>query len=101
MPRPPKIAVEKKLQIVLSVLRGELTVAEAARRNQVSETSVAKWREQFVVAVALASRPARPAVRPRGGPARRQVDDLHAALGEAHVERRWRRGGAVSRRSLR
>ena len=97
MPRPPKIAVEKKLQIVLSVLRGELTVAEAARRNQVSETSVAKWREQFVVA----GRAGLEASATRGPSAReaelgRQVDDLHAALGEAHVELRVLRRGGVA-----
>jgi transposase len=40
----------EKQRIVLSVLRGECTVAEAARRNKCSETSIAKWRDQFVQA---------------------------------------------------
>jgi transposase len=31
---------EDKIRIVLSVLAGEMTVAEAARRNKVSETSI-------------------------------------------------------------
>jgi hypothetical protein len=35
-------SVEEKQRIVLSVLRGECTVAEAGRRNKCSETSVAK-----------------------------------------------------------
>jgi transposase-like protein len=39
---------QEKQRIVLWVLRGECTVAEPARRNRCSETSIAKWREQFV-----------------------------------------------------
>jgi transposase len=46
--RPPKFAVEHKQQIVLSVLR-ETSVKEASRRSGVSETSIAKWRDQFLV----------------------------------------------------
>ena len=48
MARPPKHPVDVKLKIVLSVLQGESTQAEAARRHGVSETSIGKWREQFV-----------------------------------------------------
>ena len=48
MARPPMFKVQEKQGIVLSVLRGECTVAEAARRNKCSETSIAKWRDQFV-----------------------------------------------------
>jgi hypothetical protein len=48
MARPPKFDAKKKQQIVLAVLRGELSVAEAARRHGFSETSVAKWRDQFI-----------------------------------------------------
>jgi transposase len=48
--RPPKHPVDVKLKIVLSVLQGESTQAEAARRHGVSETSIGKWREQFLTA---------------------------------------------------
>ncbi len=37
MGRPPVIPVERKTRIVLSVLAGEVTIAEAARREKVSE----------------------------------------------------------------
>lgn len=37
MARPPVMPVEDRLRIVLSVLRGETTAAEAARWHQVSE----------------------------------------------------------------
>jgi transposase len=43
--RPFKSA-EEKLQIVLSVLRGELTQVEIARR--LSQTTIANWQRQFL-----------------------------------------------------
>lgn len=48
MARPPKFSSEEKLRIVLSVLRGESRIKETARRERVSETSIAKWRDLFV-----------------------------------------------------
>ena len=50
MSRPPVFPAEDKTRIVLSILAGEMTVAEAARRNKVSETSVGKWKKQFLEA---------------------------------------------------
>ena len=48
MSRPPIKPVEDKLRIVLAVLRGEVSMKEAARRERVSETSIAAWRDQFL-----------------------------------------------------
>jgi transposase len=48
MPRSPAIPVEDKVRIVLSVLAGERTMAEAARRARVSEQSVSTWKRQFI-----------------------------------------------------
>lgn len=42
--------VEDKARIVLSVLAGETTVAEAARKAKVSEQSVGNWKRQFLEA---------------------------------------------------
>jgi transposase len=39
----PPVAAERRVRVVLSVLVGELTVAEAARREKVSEQSVGDW----------------------------------------------------------
>ncbi len=50
MARPPKHPVDVKLKIVLSVLAGESTQAQAARRHGVSETSIGKCKEQFLAA---------------------------------------------------
>src|SRR3954451_22369291 len=48
MARPPAFPAEEKVRIVLSILAGEVTVAEAARRAEVSEQSVGNWKRQFL-----------------------------------------------------
>ena len=50
MGRPPMIPAEKKLRIVLSVLAGEMTIAEAARREKISEQSIGRWKAEFLEA---------------------------------------------------
>jgi transposase-like protein len=50
MGRPPQIPVEKKTRIVLSVLAGEVSIAEAARREQVSEQAIGRWKANFLEA---------------------------------------------------
>ena len=95
MTRPPLISAEKKTLIVVSIVRGEVTMAEAARREGVSETTVAKWRDRF-----LAGGQAALAAGGRGGSSREtrltaEVEELTSALGEAHMELRlWRKKGA-------
>lgn len=93
MSRPPQFPVEEKIRIVLSVLAGEVTIAEAARRHRTSQTSVAKWRDQFLESgkaglTAGASKRA----SSREEMLREQIEDLKTALGEAHVELRvWKK----------
>jgi len=94
--RAPKHPVDVKLKIVLSVFRGESTQAEAARRHGVSETSIGKWKEQFLLAGRQGLEHGDRAGKPTGSKARliEEVDDLTRALGEAHVElRALKRGG--------
>lgn len=93
MSRPPVFPAEDKIRIVLSVLAGEVTIAEAARRNKVSETSVGKWKQQFLEA-GRAGLAAGGSVRPssREEIVAAEVEELKTALGEAHVELRvWRK----------
>ena len=96
MGRPQKHSVDFKLRVVLGVLRGELSSAEAARRHGVSETSIGKWKDAFIRAGREGLAP-KTAGQGSGEEARLagQVDELTRALGEAHVELRLlRRDGA-------
>lgn len=91
MARPPVLPAEEKTRIVLSILAGELTVAEAARRAKVSEQSVGTWKRQFLEA-------GKTGLTGRAGPSTREqqleaeVADPTQALGEAAVELRvWKK----------
>ena len=43
----PLDPAERKTRIALSVLAGEMTIAEAARREKVSEQSIGRWKADF------------------------------------------------------
>ena len=95
MGRPLKWTPEQKLPLVLSVLRGEGSVAEIGRRHRVSDVTLAKWRDAFLAggAAALANG------RSRGESSREaesELEEIKSALGEAHAELRvWRKKGAI------
>jgi len=99
MSRPPVFPVEDKIRIVLSVLAGEVTVAEAARRNKVSETSISKWKLTFLESGKqglAAGGSSRSSSREEALAA--EIEELKTALGEAHVEIRvWKKSARSPR----
>ncbi|GAA1841520.1 hypothetical protein GCM10009796_00140 [Microbacterium koreense] len=85
---------------MLSIVAGEKTIAEAARRARVSEHSIDRWKADL-----LEARSTGPAAGKSGPPRREQqleaeADELTRALGEAAVEIRvWnnrRRPGTLT-----
>ena len=100
MVKPQLKSPENKARVVVSILRGEVTIAEAARREGVSQTTIAKWRDRF-----LDGGQAAVTAGGRVGSSREQrleaeIEELTSALGEAHMELRlWRKGGALYRAS--
>jgi transposase len=100
--RRTKIPAEDKTRIVLSVLAGEMTCAEAARRCGVSSVTVTKWKHQFLEAGAerLKEVPGGWAGQ-NGSPEQRRLrmenEQLKLALAEATVQLRiWQRGAALA-----
>ena len=92
MSRPPTIPVEKKLRIVLSVLAGELSVAEAARREKVSEQAIGNWKRQFLEAGKAGIQAGKSKPSSREQQLEEEVADLTTALGEAAIEIRvWKK----------
>lgn len=92
MGRPPVIPVETKTRVVLAVLSGEVSVAEAARKEKVSEQSIHRWRTEFVEAGKSALAAGKTGPSTREAQLEAEVDDLTRALGEAAVELRvWRK----------
>jgi transposase len=49
-PGAARLSVEEKTRVVLAVLGGEMTLAEAARRHSVTPQAVAQWRDRFLEA---------------------------------------------------
>ena len=94
---------DEKLNVVMSVLRGEFTQSEIARRMELSQTTISKWLKLFTEAGMEGLRRGDnrgSAVSKREEELEAQVDELTSALGEAYVELRvWRKGGALYPRS--
>ena len=97
MGRPLKWTPEQKLPLVLSVLRGEGSVAEVGRRHQVSDVTLAKWRDAFLAGGAAAlDNGSRHGQSSREAELESELEEIKAALGEAHEELRvWRKKGAI------
>lgn len=101
MGRKPFRSVDEKLTAVLTVLRGEMTQVEVARRMSLSQTTIAKWQKQFLEGgkEALANgdrKPMKGSASAREAEMQAHIDELTTALGEAYVELSvWRKGGAL------
>jgi transposase len=93
------VSVETRIQIVLSVLSGKLTIAEAARRHGVSAETINRWRNHFVEAGKASMEDRMPGGRGGGRGnfverrQRAEIEQLKLALAEATVQLRiWQRG---------
>lgn len=86
MGRPLVFSPETKIRIVLSVLAGEVSVAEAVRKEKVSEQSIGWWKAEFLEAGKTALAAGRPGLSIREARLEAQVEDLTLTLGEAAVE---------------
>lgn len=103
MGRKPFRTPDEKLAIVLSVLKGETTQSDVARRLGMSQTTIAKWQRQFLDAgregLARGDN-AQTETSKREAELDARVDELTSALGEAYAELRvWRKKGALYPRS--
>ncbi|WP_423918593.1 helix-turn-helix domain-containing protein [Candidatus Poriferisodalis sp.] len=93
MTRPSNRSPEQKLQVVMSVLRGELSAAEAGRKAGVSEQSVHNWKRALLDSGREGLAQGRKRRTSREVELEAENEELKAALGEAHVELRvWRKG---------
>ena len=94
MGRPSAIPTEEKVRLVLSVISGEMTLAQAARHGKVSEQSMSRWKQQFLSGAkdGLAEGGRSGINDPRERELLSEIEELKAALGEAHVQLRvWRK----------
>lgn len=66
-PGAARLSVEEKTRVVLAVLAGEVTLAEAARRQGVSAQAVGQWRDRFLEAGKASLENRLPGGRGQGG----------------------------------
>lgn len=93
MARPSKKSPEEKLRVVLSVLRGEASAPEAARRAGVSENTVHNWKRIFVESGRDGLAQGQRRKSSREAELEAENEQLKTALGEATVELRvWKKG---------
>ena len=92
-----ELSVEERVRLVLSVLGGEASLAEAARRHGTSAQTVGRWRDRFVDAGKAGLESAMPG--PGNGVTsterrlRAENEQLKLALAEATVQLRvWQKG---------
>jgi len=81
--RPSVFSVEDKVRLVLAVISGEMSMAEAARRGKASEQSISTWKRQFLEggkAGLVEGGKSAPNARERQ--LLEEVEELKAALGE-------------------
>jgi transposase len=95
--RQSKVPVDERLRVALTVICGELTVSEAARRHGVTNQTVANWRNRFVEAGKAGLENMLPGPSSNGTSSERRLrsenDELKLALAEATVQLRiWQKG---------
>ena len=92
------VPVEQRVTMVMSLLSGEVALAEAARRHGVAPETLNRWRNRFVEAGRSAMGDGMPGANGRGGSVterrqRAEIEQLKLALAEATVQLRiWQRG---------
>ncbi|MEU3347143.1 helix-turn-helix domain-containing protein [Streptomyces sp. NPDC006700] len=91
MPRPPAISANEKLELVLRVLSGELSLAQASRQAKVSQQSVANWRNKFIDGGREALEGVLSKTARRERELQAEIAELKTALGEAYIQLRVRR----------
>ena len=74
---------KRRVALVLSLLRGETTVAEAARKHGITVAEIEQWRERFLLGAENALRP-----RPKDEEALREeeIKRLQRKIGELTMD---------------
>src|SRR5206468_2927860 len=91
---PSVFSVEDNYRLVLAVISGEMSVAEAARRGKASEQSISNPKRLFLENGKRGmGKNGKPGPNARERQLLEEIEELKAALGEAHVELRvWKPG---------
>ena len=91
MARPAVLPPDKKAELVLRVLAGDLSVSQAAREAGVTEQAIGNWKRQFIVSGSQGLGGCDRQSLERERELRSQITELKTALGEVYLQLRARR----------
>jgi len=91
MPKPSRWTVEKRYEIVMEVIKGKEPIAAIARKYQVSDAVIHKWRERFYEGgkASLNFENGTTASRSREDGLQQQIEELEKVIGQQAVEIRF------------
>jgi len=91
MPKPSRWTVEKRYEIVMEVIKGKEPITHIARKHQVSDAIIHKWREKFYEAgkVGLNFENGTGVPRRREQALEQQIEELEKVIGQQAVEIRF------------
>ncbi len=84
-------SAEKKVQIVLELLKEEQTVGQLAAKYQITAKSIQNWKKQFLDNAAIAMEPAKVVTEYKAQLSAKdeEIEELHKALGKSTIEKDW------------
>ena len=96
--RPRPVSQEVQLSVVLVLLAGEITMAEAVRRHGVAQGTAGNWRDRFIAVGKEGPVPESPGTPGAGTSTERRLraenEQLKLALAEATIQVRILRNAA-------
>jgi len=87
-------SAEKKVQIVLELLKEEQTVSQLASKYQITAKSIQNWKKQFLENAAIAMEPAKAVSEYKSQLVEKdqEIGELQKALGKATIKAEWAEG---------
>ncbi|MFE7271141.1 transposase [Streptomyces sp. NPDC057623] len=91
MARPPALPTDKKVEIVLDILSGRTTAAQAARSVGVSGQAISNWKNKFIAAGSDGLETGTDQHARREQQLLEEISELKSALGDSYLQLRTMR----------
>ena len=95
--RPPALPADQKVALILSVLSGELSAAQAARNAGVSDQAISTWKRRFVEAGRTGLERGTDQRSSRESQLLDEIAELKRALGDSYMQLRTIRSAMLTR----
>ncbi|MEU2856445.1 helix-turn-helix domain-containing protein [Streptomyces syringium] len=86
MARPPAMPADKKVEIILAVLSGDTSAAQAARDAGVSDQAIGNWKRRFIAAGREGLQAGQDQSTRREQQLLEEIIQLKSALGDSYLQ---------------